>query len=177
MIGMPVSSQSFLMVAKPPLAHVQGENLWERGRIGGHGSQGTTAHKYTPQDHHLTQPGFDWQLGYDPAQGSQFVVLVQAFHVLQQHFCLDDSVQWRRLDGLAEEVSDGTQPQQFDAEGKLVQGRPEHLRSHVLLQFFKSCFGAQVEADAGTYTTRSTLPLLHVGLRGPDGGIAGHVVV
>lgn len=34
-----------------------------------------------------------------------------------------------------------------------------------------------MEANAGTHATCPSLPLLQVGLRGPDGGVAGHVVV
>ena len=36
---------------------------------------------------------------------------------------------------------------------------------------------AEVEAEPGPDSASSTLPLLQVGLGGPDGGVVGHVVV
>lgn len=52
----------------------------------------------------------------------------------QSMFSLDDSVQRRRLDGFGQEVADGPQPQQLDAQGHLVQRGPEDLRGHMGLQ-------------------------------------------
>lgn len=46
-------------------------------------------------------------------------------------FGLDDGVQRGRLNGLGQEVADGAESQQFDAEGDFVQRRPEDFGSHV----------------------------------------------
>lgn len=46
----------------------------------------------------------------------------------------DHRVQRGRLDGLGQELPDPTQPQQLDAQGDLVKGSPEHLRSQVSLE-------------------------------------------
>ncbi len=56
------------------------------------------------------------------------------FCTFQSVFGLDDGVQRRRLDGLGQEVSDGSEPQQFDAQRNFMQRSPEDLRSHVSLQ-------------------------------------------
>ena len=49
-------------------------------------------------------------------------------------FGLDDGVQRRRLNGLGQEVTDGSEPQQFDAQSDLMERSPEDLWSHVSVQ-------------------------------------------
>ena len=41
----------------------------------------------------------------------------------------------------------------------------------------EACVGAEVEAEAGPDAAGPPLPLLQVGLGGPDRGVVGHVVV
>lgn len=108
MIRMPIAGQGLLMVAQPSLAHVESENFREGGRIGRHRGQRTAAHEYTTEHHHLTQSRFDGHFRYYLTQRRQFVVLIQTFHLSEQHLGFDDGVQWRRLDGFAQEVTDRT---------------------------------------------------------------------
>lgn len=82
----------------------------------------------------------------------------------QSVFSLNDSVQWWRFNGLGQEVANGSKSEQFDAEGHLVQGRPEDLWSHVTLKPLKSSTAAEVKAEARPDSASAAFPLFQVGL-------------
>ena len=128
-------------------------------------------------DHHLPQAGLDRELGQDRAEGRELVVGVQALHISKHHLSLDDGVDRRGLDGLGQELADGAEAKELDGEGELVEGRPEHLRDHVLVEFLEAGSAAEVEAEAGSHSARASFALLQVGLGGPHGRIVGDVVV
>lgn len=111
---------------------------------------------------------------------------------------LNDSIQWRRLDSFRQEVTDGAEPQQLNAQGDFVQRSPKDLRSHMGLQSanartqlsyggiviivdavipFKSRATAEVKTESGSDSARPPFPLLQVGFGGPHGGVVSHVVV
>lgn len=98
-------------------------------------------------------------------------------HTFQRVLSLDDGVQWWRLDGLGQEMANGSESEQFDAQSNFVQRRPENLWSHVTLEPLKASAAAEVEAEPGPDSASTAFPLLQVGLGGPDGGVVGHVVV
>lgn len=63
-------------------------------------------------------------------------------HTFQSVFSLNDSIQWGRFDGFGQEMANGSKSEQFDAEGHLMQWRPEDLWSHVTLKPLKSSTAA-----------------------------------
>ncbi len=67
-------------------------------------------------------------------QLSGVCVCVCVCFTFQSVFGLDDGVQWRRLDGLGQKMSNGSKSQQFDAQSDFMQWSPEDLWSHVSLQ-------------------------------------------
>lgn len=82
----------------------------------------------------------------------------------QSVFSLNDSVQWWRLNGLGQEVANGSKSEQLDAEGHLMQWRPEDLWSHVTLKTLKSSMAAEVEAEPRPDSASAAFPLFQVGL-------------
>jgi hypothetical protein len=57
------------------------------------------------------------------------------------HLSLNDCVDWGRLQRLGQELPHGSQSEELDGEGQLVQRSPEHLGGHVLVQFVVSGVG------------------------------------
>lgn len=61
-------------------------------------------------------------------------------------------------------MANGSKSEQFDAEGHLMQWRPEDLWHHVTLKPLKSSTAAEEEAEPRPHSASAAFPLLQVGL-------------